>query len=106
MRGLVLSLMVIAAIASFGFAAANMKNVNNQKTAVNEGFENAEFSAFTSAVCEYKGDFVQCKDEVFVNCSGYVSKADDDAECNGIRLDLPKAAGFAVFEKGWKDPRN
>ena len=103
MRGFVLSLLVLAAIASFGFAAAN---INNQKTAVNEEFENAEFSAFTSAVCGGKGDFVQCRDEVFVNCGGKISKADDAAECNGIKLDLPKAAGFAVFEKGWKDPRN
>lgn len=106
MRGLVLSLLVIAAIASFGFAAANIKNINYQKTAVNEGFWELEFSAFTSAVCWNKADFVHCKDEIFINCSGKISKADDAAECNGLRLDFPKATGFAVFEKGWKDTRN
>ena len=49
---------------------------------------------------------MKCKEEVFVNCNGNVSKASDIAECNGIKLDIPKATGFAVFEKGWKDPRN
>ncbi len=106
MRGLVLLLLVLLAVASFGFAAANMKNMNNQKTAADEKPIEPEFSAFTSAVCQNKADFVQCKDEIFINCSGKISKADDAAECNGINLDLPKAAGYAVFEKGWKDPRN
>lgn len=106
MRGLVLSLLILAAIASLGFAAANMKNMNNQKTAVDEKSMELEFSTFTSAVCQNKAEFVQCKDEVFINCSGKISRADDAAECNGIGLDLPKASGFAVFEKGWKDTRN
>ena len=65
----------------------------------------SKFSIFTSAVCEDNLDFVHCRDEVFVNCSGKISKADDVAECNGITVDIPKATGFAVFEKEWKDPR-
>ena len=64
-----------------------------------------EFKTFTSAVCENKQNAIHCKDNVFVNCNGKLSKAADVSECNGIKMDIPKETGFAVFEKDWKDPR-
>ncbi|MBI2656579.1 hypothetical protein HYX03_02480 [Candidatus Woesearchaeota archaeon] len=106
MRGLVIVLLALVAIASFSFIAVSTKNINDIKTEIEEKPKVIEFSTFTSAICEDKDDFVQCKDEFFVNCNGQVSKAADAAECNGIKYDVPKTLGFAVFEKGWKDPRN
>ena len=110
MRGLVVFLLVIVLIASFSFVAANLDSLNigkdkNKEVQVKEETKVFEFSTFTSAVCQNKEDFVHCKDEVFVNCDGEISKAIDVAECNGIKLDVPKATGAAVFEKEWKDPR-
>ena len=67
--------------------------------------KNYNFKTFTSAVCENVGEVVHCKDEVFVNCSGNISKAGDFAECNGIKINVPKITGFAVFEKGWNETR-
>ena len=107
MRGLVIFITVLAVMASFSFVALSLNNAENEEN--NEAREEPkimEFSTFTSAVCESKEEFVHCKDEVFVNCNGEVSKAVDFAECNGLRLDVPKATGFAVFGKDWKDPRN
>ena len=101
MRGLVLLfLFVVIGVVFFSFTGTSI-NEEPKK----ENNEQLEFSTFTSAVCENKEDFVYCKDEIFVNCNGNISKAIDVAECNGIRLDVPEASGFAVFEKGWKDPR-
>ncbi len=94
MRGLAAILFVIIGI-SFGVFV--LDNHINAKTG-NE-IKNFEFSTFTSAVCESKDDLVYCRDELFVNCSGRVSKANGSAECNGIKLDSPKVTGFAVFEE-------
>ena len=102
MRGLVIYSIILVLIVSISFAAANISNEKNQ---VKENPRVLEFSTFTSAVCERGKDVVHCKDEVFVNCDGKVSKAVDVAECNGIKLDVPKTLGFAVFGKDWRDPR-
>ena len=64
-----------------------------------------EFKTFTSAVCEEKNEFVYCRDELFVNCNGKISKSGEIEECNGINIDNFKVTGSAVFEKNWKDPR-
>ena len=105
MRGLVIFLLILVGLASFSFVATNINKVNNQKIETKERNKEIAFSTFTSAVCENKEEFVHCKDEVFVNCDGKVSKVVDVAECNVIKLDVPKATGFAIFEKGWKDQR-
>ena len=102
MRGLVILILVLVGLVSFSFVAAN---INSEKTQVKENPKVLEFSTFTSAVCEDRQDHVYCKDEFFINCNGEVSKAVDFAECNGIKLDVPKTLGFAVFGKDWKDPR-
>ena len=101
MRGLVIFSIVLGVIASVSFAAANINN--NVKT--EEQAKELQFSTFTSAVCERGKDVVKCKDEFFVNCNGETTKAADVAECNGIKVDVPKALGFATFGKEWKDPR-
>lgn len=106
MRGLVVFLAILAVIASFSLAAINIGDTKNEGLEAEEKTKEFEFSTFTSAVCEDKEGLVHCKDEVFVDCNGNVSKAIDVAECDGIRLDAPKATGFAVFGKDWKDPRN
>lgn len=102
MRGLVTFTLLLVLMASLSFVAAN---INNEKSQTKEKSKVFEFSTFTTAVCENKEEFVNCKDEVFVNCNGKISKAVDIAECNGIKLEVPKTLGFAVFEKEWRDPR-
>lgn len=104
MRGLVIVLTILALIASFSFTVVN-SSASNKETKASEPAKNFEFSTFTSAVCENVEKVVKCKDEVFVNCDGKISKAIDAAECNGVRLDVPKATGSAVFGSDWKDPR-
>ena len=106
MRGLVVFLAIVVIIASFSFVAANINDISDKKIEKKDENKAFEFSTFTSAVCENKADVVHCKDEVFVNCNGTISKAIDVAECNGIKIDMPKATGAATFGKGWKDPRN
>ena len=105
MRGLVLFILVLIVIFSFSFVVANI-NINNEKKEIIKNSKEFEFSTFTTAVCENKEEVVHCKDEIFVNCNGKVSKAADVAECNGMNLDVPKATGDAVFDKEWRDPRN
>ncbi len=108
MGGLVLFLLTLAVMGLF-YVAASIENGLFEITVapnVKEANGEFEFSTFTSAVCEGKNDVVHCKDEVFVNCDGNISKLDDATECNGIKLDVPKATGDAVFGKEWKDPRN
>lgn len=102
MRVVIIFLLIVAIIYSFVFVVAN---INNEEIKIKNS-EEYKFSTFTSAVCKQNESLVFCKDEVFVDCNGYVSKAIDIAECNGIKLDVPKATGFAVFGEGWKDPRN
>lgn len=101
MRGLVVILLMLAVIASFSFIAYSS---DSGKSAENP--KQLEFSTFTSAVCENKGNFVHCRDELFVNCDGKIAKANELSECNGIKVETPKILGFAVFEKDWKDSRN
>src|SRR3989344_186342 len=110
MKGMVLVLLALIGIASFSFAAVNMSLLDSRETKNNENIKKIEdekileFSTFTSAVCESNAGAVHCKDELFVNCNGNISKASDAAECNGLSLDVPKASGFAVFANDWKDP--
>ena len=106
MRGLVIFLLVLVGIASFSFIVISAKNVNDIKAEITKEPKIFEFSTFTTAVCEDKGELFHCKDEFFVNCNGKISKAVDVTECNGVKLEAPKALGFAVFSKDWKDPRN
>ena len=101
MRGLVV-FSALAMIIALSFTAVALSKGNKQAGP----FEPVKFSTFTSAVCENKADIVHCKDEVFVNCNGSISKAADVAECDGIKIDVPKATGSAVFGSDWKDPRN
>ena len=106
MRGLVIFLLTLVGLASFSFLAVSMQSISSDKGKINENTKELEFSTFTTAVCEDKGNVVHCKDEFFVNCNGKVSKALDVAECNGIKVEAPKILGFAVFGNDWKDPRN
>lgn len=102
MKGWIVFISILAAILSFVVAGiGNIAPAEEKESAAM-----LEFSTFTSAVCENSEDAVYCKDEVFVNCNGEVSKAEGVAKCNGAVLGIPKALGFAVFEKGWNDPRN
>ena len=100
MRGLVLFIMALAVIGSFSFVDAFIDNKASQKD-----WENIQFNTFTSAVCSNDGKVTICKDELFVNCNGEISKADEISECNGLKLDALRPTGSAVFGKGWKDPR-
>lgn len=104
MRGLVVFLLILIVMISLSFVVISANNWNEIKPKQENKI--VEFSTFTSAVCENKKDVVKCKDEVFVNCNGRISKAVDVAACNGIKIDVPKATGFATFSKDWKDPRN
>ena len=108
MRGLVLFIVfVVIIIVSSSFIYPNIDNKDNQNVENKKQNKILEFSVFTSAVCENKADVVHCKDEVFVNCNGSISKATDYfTECNGIKFDVPKATGSAVFGNDWKDPRD
>ena len=107
MRGLVLVLLIVVIVPSLSFLVLSINNdkIEDKNTEIEEKSKILEFSTFTSAVCENREEVVHCKDEFFVNCNGEISKAVDVAECNGIKVDVPKALGFAVFGKEWKDPR-
>ena len=102
MRGLVSVMIVLIFLSLFSFMALS---VNREYDEFKESSAGFEFSTFTSAVCDYSSDDVKCKDELFVNCNGKISKADEIAECNGISL-TQGVSGFAIFEKNWQDPRN
>jgi len=106
MRGLVIFLLIVVVMATFSFVVLSTKNNNDMKAAMLEKPKILDFGTFTSAVCESRKDIVNCKDEVFVKCNGKVTKAVDVAECNGFKIDVPKATGAAVFGNDWKDPRN
>ena len=106
MRGLVIFLLILVGLLSFSFIVISAKNANDIKKETVEKPKALEFSAFTTAVCDNKEDVVHCRDEFFVNCNGKVSKAADIEDCNGIKIEPPKALGFATFGKDWKDPRN
>ena len=102
MRGLVSFMMVLVFLALFSFMALSVNREYNDFKESSAGFE---FSTFTSAVCDYSNDAVKCRDELFVNCNGKISKSSEIDKCNGINLDNFKVTGSAVFEKDWKDPR-
>ena len=105
MRWLVIFLLILVIMASFSFVTVSINSgIKDEKIEIKNP-DYAEFKTFTSAVCEEKNEFVYCKDELFVNCNGKISKAGEIEECNGINLDGFKATGFAVFGKNWKDPR-
>ena len=104
MRGLVIFLITLVVIASFSFVVVSINDSNNFIKTKQEN-KIVEFGTFTSAVCENKKDVVNCRDEVFVKCNGTITKAVDVAECNGFKVDVPKATGFATFGNDWKDPR-
>ena len=106
MRGLVIFLLILVLVISFSFVVLSINNLSYKKIENKEENKILEFGTFTSAVCENKEEVVHCKDEVFVNCNGKVSKVLDAAECNGFKLDAPKVSGAAVFGKDWKDPRD
>ena len=106
MRGLVIFVLALIGMASFSFIVISAKNIGDIKAEAQEKPAILEFSTFTSAVCESNDGLFECKDEFFVSCNGKVSKAVDAAECNGFKVEAPKALGFAVFDKDWKDPRN
>ncbi len=103
MKGMVL-FFGIAIFASL-ILAANTDSFKAVQINNKEQNKNTEFSTFTLAVCENKEDSVYCRDEVFVNCNEHISKLGDFNECDGIKIEIPKATGFAVFDKSWKDPR-
>ena len=102
MRGLVSVMLIMVFLSLFSFMALS---VNKEYDDFKESSAGFEFRTFTSAVCDYSGDDVKCKDELFVNCNGKISKSSEIEECNGINIDNFKATGFAVFGKDWKDPR-
>ena len=104
MRGLVILIAILAVMASFSFVALSISG-NSEKAEIIKESKPLEFSTYTAAVCEDKGEVVHCRDEFFVNCNGTVSKAIDVAECEGIKVEVPKALGFATFSSDWKDPR-
>lgn len=95
-------LFVVFVIFSFSFAAVKINKIVESKNTHEDGL--VSFSTFTSAVCENSGEFVRCKDELFVSCNGKALKADEIESCNGIGI-KNEVSGFAIFEKEWQDPR-
>lgn len=73
--------------------------------------ENADFKFETKtlAVCENQSDgYIYCRDELFVICGDdeYVmEQTPGEIDCNGVSLQVPLIAGFAVFDEDWEDPR-
>ena len=102
MRGLVSVMLILIFLSLFSFMALSVNQEYNEFKKSSGGFE---FKTFTSAVCDYSGDTVVCKDELFVSCNGKISKSGELKECNGISIDNSKVSGFAVFGENWKDPR-
>ncbi len=67
------------------------------------------FSTKTVAVCEYGEESVYCHDELVVRCGEdeYVlPKTEEAVSCGDVSIQVPKITAFAVFDEGWKDPRN
>lgn len=95
MRGLGLFVLVLIALSLFSFITFSVNNNYNTKKS-----SNFQFKTYTSAVCENKNNLLYCRDELFVNCNGKVSRAEEIKDCNGINLGSNKVTGFAVFEKG------
>lgn len=95
MRGLVIFLLVLVGLSLFSFIAVSLGTNKNE---IKQDSKSIEFRTFTSAVCEEKNDLRYCRDELFVNCNGKISKASEIKECNGFKVDN-QVNGFAVLEK-------
>ena len=100
----VMLLVVVIVLISFAAVKLSAKEALAEKKIIAPK-QLSKINTFTSAVCETSGDFTYCRDEFFVNCNGTVVKVNDSLDCSGVKVDAPKALGFAVFEKNWKDPR-
>ena len=98
MKGLVIFLLIVVGLSLFSFMAIS-SSTNNKN--INQDSKNIQFKTFTSAVCETKNNLLYCKDVLFINCNGKLSKAGDIKECNGFKIDN-KVTGFAVLE----NPKN
>jgi hypothetical protein len=94
MRGLVIFLLVLAGLSLFSFMAVNS---GTNKDEIKQDSRSIQFKTFTSAVCEEKNDLRYCRDVLFVNCNGKISKASEVQDCNGFKPD-DRVTGFAVFE--------
>ena len=93
MKGMVLFLLILVILSLFSFMAVSL---SNDKKNLKENSKNFEFKTFTSAVCETKNNLNYCRDELFVNCNGKISKSSEIKECNGFKIDN-KVTGFAVL---------
>lgn len=103
MKGMVSVMLVMVFLSLFSFMALS---VNSDYDDFKKASESIEFKTFTSAVCEDMSDGVYCKDELFVNCNGKISKSSEIEECEGISLAQHEVSGSAVFGNDWRDPRN
>ena len=101
MRGLVVFLLILAGLSLFSFMALS-SGINKEN--IEQNSKDIQFKTFTSAVCEEKSGFVYCRDELFVNCNGKISRANEIGECNGFKINN-EVVGFAVFEKEWAGNR-
>ena len=79
MRGLVSVMMVLIFLSLFSFMALS---VNKEYDDFKESSAGFDLKTFTSAVCDYSSDDVKCKDELFVNCNGKISKSGEIDKCN------------------------
>lgn len=96
-----MAVLIVLALASFAY-----RSIYGEKPVVVDTQKELEFKTFTSAVCEDKEGIKHCKDELFVNCNGKISRTSETSECNGITVGNPEITGFAVFGREWKDTRN
>ena len=95
MKGLVVFLLILVVLSLFSFMAIS-SSTNNKN--INQDSKNIQFKTFTSAVCETKTNLNYCRDELFVNCNGKISKSSEIKECNGFKIDN-KVTGFAVLNQ-------
>lgn len=67
----------------------------------------ANFSTYTSAVCEKAGDKTYCQDKLFYRCGDEVGEVKTDkVYCNGKIYKVDKGKpGSAEFDENWEDPR-
>lgn len=93
MKGGVAFLLALVSLSLFSLAAVSLGSKENFK----ESLQNISFKTFTSAVCENKNGLLYCKDEMFIDCNGKISKADEVQECNGFKIEN-KVTGFSVLE--------
>ena len=94
MKGLVIFFLIFVGLSLFGFMAV-ISSTNNDD--IKQDSKSIQFKTFTSAVCETENNLNYCRDELFVNCNGKISKSSEIKECNGFEIDN-KVTGFAVLE--------